>query len=424
MPGTSRLYLVVVMFLFTMSSPLLAAESLTWQQCVSETRVAHPDFASALALLQQAEADQRIMKGGTLPKLSLGLSSQERGVANGGSSSLFSYSLSAQQLLYDGGKISSQVASTKEAIEAARSNYSAVSANLRFGLRSAFAGLLKAQNLAGLTAEIAERRQKNVRLITLRYQGGRENIGSLRQAEADLAQAQFEVSQAERGLVVARRTLSSALGRDLHYQVTVQGAFTASILTSQKPELAVLAKKHPLYQQLDAGRRGAQYEFDVARKAFFPQIYFTSSVGRSSPDRLDFDGVDWNVGATFSLPVYEGGSGGGRVAKAKAVAQQRSAQQKSGYLQILDALEQSWKDFQDARQMVVVHKKFLDAAVERATIATAQYSNGLISFNDWVLIEDNLVSAKKGFLNAGADMLIAEAQWIQSKGGGLDGQEG
>ena len=121
--------------------------------------------------------------------------------------------------------------------------------------------------------------------------------------------------------------------------------------------------------------------------------------------------------------VVEGGSGGGRAAKAQAVARQRNAQQKSGYLQILDVLEQSWKDFQDARQMVVVRKKFLDAAVERATIATAQYSNGLISFNDWVLIEDNLVSAKKGFLNAGADMLIAEAQWIQSKGGGLDGQE-
>jgi len=31
------------------------------------------------------------------------------------------------------------------------------------------------------------------------------------------------------------------------------------------------------------------------------------------------------------------------------------------------------------------------------------------------------VSAKKEFLNAGADMLIAEAQWIQAKGEGFDG---
>ena len=418
----ARVYLALLLFSL-LALPLYGADSLTWQQCVSETREAHPDLASALALLQQAEADTRITKGGIFPKLSLGLSSQERGVANAGSSSLFSYSLSAQQLLFDGGKTSSQVAGSKEAIKAAQNNYSAVSANVRFALRSAFTALLKAQNLVGLTVEIAERRQKNVRLITLRYQGGRENIGSLRQAEADLAQATFEVAQAERGLVLARTTLASALGRDLRQPVTVKGAFTASFLTSQKPELAPLAKKHPLYLQLDASSRAAQYEFDAARHAFFPQLYLTSSVGRSTPDRWDFDGVDWSTGVTLSLPIYEGGSGGGRAAKAQAVARQRNAQQKSGYLQILDVLEQSWKDFQDARQMVVVRKKFLDAAVERATIATAQYSNGLISFNDWVLIEDNLVSAKKGFLNAGADMLIAEAQWIQSKGGGLDGQE-
>jgi len=420
----SKIALLLALFYSAIAfSPLYAVESLTWQECVIETRKAHPDLASALALLQQAETDKRIMGGGALPKLSLGLSSQERGVANAGTSSLFAYSLSAQQLLYDGSKISSQVASTREAIKAAQNNYSAVSANVRFALRSAFTALLKAQNLVGLTGEIAERRQKNVRLITLRYQGGRENIGSLRQAEADLAQATFEVAQAERGLELARTALASALGRDLHYPITAKGTFTSSILLSQKPDFVPLAKNHPLYQQLDAGSRAAQYDLDAARNAFSPQLYLTSSVGRSTPDHWVFNGVDWSAGVTLSLPIYEGGSGGGRVAKAKAVAQQRNAQQKSGYLQIFDVMEQSWKDFQDARQMVVVRKKFLDAAVERATIATAQYSNGLISFNDWVVIEDKLVSTKKEYLNAGAGMLIAEAQWIQSKGGGLDGQE-
>ncbi len=100
---------------------------------------------------------------------------------------------------------------------------------------------------------------------------------------------------------------------------------------------------------------------------------------------------------------------------------QQNAEEKSGYLQLFDILEQSWKSFQDARQMVVVKKKFLDAAMERSSIANAQYSNGLIPFNEWVIIENNLVNAKKEFLNAGADLLIAEAQWIQAKGEGLDG---
>ena len=83
-------------------------------------------------------------------------------------------------------------------------------------------------------------------------------------------------------------------------------------------------------------------------------------------------------------------------------------------------LEETWKDFQDAIDTVLVKSKFLEAAKERARIASAQYSQGLITFDDWIIIEDNLVSAKKNYLDAQANLLIYEANWIQAKGGTLE----
>ena len=422
----SKITLFVAIFFFAAFSPLHAEESVSWEQCVSEAVKAHPDLYSALAVLQQAEADKRITTGALLPQLSVGVNSSESGTIGkgmGGSSAALSYSLSAQQLLYDGQKTSNQVASNAEAIKAAQQNYNADSANVRFALRSAFTQLLKAQDLVGLAGEIAARRQNNVRLISLRYQGGREHIGSLRQAEADLAQSQFEVSQAKRGLVLAQTTLASALGRDTHEALRVRGAFKASDLTDAKPNLAQLAKNHPLFQQLDTKSKAARFDLDASRSAFSPQLYLTSSVGRGAYNRLPTDAVDWSAGVTLSVPIYEGGSGRARVAKARAFLSQQNAQEKSGYLQLYNTLEQCWKSFQDARQMVVVQNKQLLAATERSTIANAQYSNGLVTFNEWVIIENNLVNAKKNYLNAEADMLIAEAQWIQAKGGALEGQQ-
>ncbi len=390
---------------------------------MKETKLAHPDLVSALALLQQAEADKLVAAGAGRPQLSFAAYAQERGASGSASSSLFSTALSAQQLLYDGRKTSRQIESNKEMIKAAQYNYQNVSANLRFALRSTFTDLLKAQHLVGLTREIAERRQKNARLINLRYQGGRENIGSLRQAEADVAQAQFEVAQAERTLQLTQTALALVLGRDSSQPLNVQGQFILSNFLTRKPDMTLLTKQHPLVQQLSAQTKAAQYNVDVAQSAFSPQLSLTSSVGGNSPDRFTVDALDWSAGVTLSVPIYEGGSGNARVAKARAVLNQQKAQEKSSYLQLVHELEERWKNLQDSQQQVAVRKKFLDAAVERATIATAQYSNGLISFNDWVMIEDNLVSAKKEFLNAGAALLIAEAQWIQSKGGGLDAQE-
>ena len=419
----TKIYLLLLFFFFVTASSLHAGELLTWEQCVSEAQQAHPDLYSALAILQQAEADKQITGGAMLPQLSSTVNSLQNGTTVSSSSSALSYSLNAQQLLYDGHKTSSQVASNTEAIKAAQYNYNAVSANLRFALRSAFTQLLKAQDLVGLTVEIADRRKNNVRLISLRYQGGREHIGSLRQAEADLAQAQFEVSQAKRGLVLAQTTLASALGRDTHKPLKVHGLLQVSDMTEGKPDLAQLAKNNPLFQQLGSKSKAARFDLDVANSAFSPQLYLTSSVGRIAYDRLPVDAVNWSAGVTVSVPIYEGGSGRARVAKARAFLSQQNAQEKSEYLLLFNALEQSWKSFQDARQSVVVQKKQLEAAVERSTIANAQYSNGLVTFNDWVIIENNLVSAKKNLLNAEADMLIAEAQWIQSKGGTLEGQQ-
>ncbi len=420
MKATINMFLAVLFF--ASASPLQADDSLTWEQCASEAKRAHPDLYTALALLQQAEADKQVTGGSRLPQLSLSVSSLKNGTSGLGSSSLSSYALSAQQLIYDGGKTSNQIASNTEAIKAAQYNYDAVSANVRFALRSAFTQLLKAQELVGLAGEIATRRQNNVRLISLRYQGGREHIGSLRQAEADLAQSQFEVSQAKRGLVLAETTLASALGRDTHQPLRVQGAFKVSDLTERKPDLAQLAKNNPLFQQLDTKSKAARFDLDASRSAFSPQLYLTSSIGRGSYDRLPTDAVDWSAGVTVSVPIYQGGSGRARVAKASAVLSQQNAQEKSGFLQLFNALEQSWKSFQDARQAVLVQNKQLLAANERSKIANAQYSNGLVTFNDWVIIENNLVNAKKDYLNAEAEMLLAEAQWIQSKGGALEGQ--
>ena len=417
-----KIYLFLALFFLSFASPLHAEEPLTWQQCISEAKEAHPDLSSALAILQQAEADKRINRGSLLPQISAGLSGKEGGTTNGTSGYSTGYSLSAQQLLYDGQKSSRQVLSSEEAIKAAQYNYKAVSADLRFALRSAFTELLKAQDLVGLAGEIAKRRQKNLRLISLRYKGGREHLGSLRQAEADKAQADFELSRAERGLLLARTKLASALGGGNHPNISVQGDFTVRELPAAKPDFAELAKNNPLFQQLDARSKGARYDLDAAKSAFSPQLYLTSSVGRNGYDRMPTDALDWNAGVTVAVPIYGGGSGNARVSKAMAVVSQLNAQEKSGYLQLLDSIEGCWKDFVDAQQMVSVQKKFLDAAVERSTIASSQYSNGLITFNDWVIIEDNLVNAKKSFLNAGADLLIAEAKWIQAKGGGVDSE--
>jgi outer membrane protein TolC len=86
-------------------------------------------------------------------------------------------------------------------------------------------------------------------------------------------------------------------------------------------------------------------------------------------------------------------------------------------------LKNTWSGYKDASENLQVQKKSLDAYKERAMIADTQYTTGLITFNDWTIIQDGLVSAQKSYLNAQANLLISEAAWIQAKGGTLEDEK-
>jgi len=174
------------------------------------------------------------------------------------------------------------------------------------------------------------------------------------------------------------------------------GHFIALEPDAPTPDFMALAASSPLVRRLEARTRASEYALGAARSAFSPELSLSSSIGRSAVDDWNPDESEWRAGLDLVVPIYEGGSGRAGVARARAVVSREEADLKSGLHGMLDLLEERWKLYMDARQYVAVRKKFLEAAVERAAIANAQYSNGLISFDDWVIIEDSLVSAKKG----------------------------
>ena len=129
---------------------------------------------------------------------------------------------------------------------------------------------------------------------------------------------------------------------------------------------------------------------------------------------------DWSVGVTLTLPIFEGGRRWADVSKARAVLNQAKADERSGRDGVLLALEQAWITWQNAVDTVAVQKQVLQATDEREKIARVEYTNGLITFDNWTIIEDNFAQAQTSLLSAQANAFTAEAQWIQAQGGTLD----
>ncbi len=416
-----KIYIAIAALLLT-ANFVHAGEILTWEECVREAKRNHPDLISAAEEVKQAKADLDIDISAMVPDITSAASAKRGKSASGKTKDSYAHSITGQQLIFDGFETSSEVSNALKTLHAQEYNYNVTSSNVRLNLRSAFTGLLKAQELISLTEQIAERRKQNLDLVKLRYEAGREHKGSLLTAEADLAQAEFEVTQAQRSITLAQRELSKELGLDKMKLWKVKGEFSVEEGYNLKPALEDLALATPFLNELIAKKEAARYNLQSAQSDFFPKVYLDASLGRSGTSVLP-RGKQWSAGMSMSFPLFEGGSRITGVTKARSQFEQAKADERSGRDSVLVTLETTWKDLQDAIATVEVKKKFLEAAEERAKITTAQYESGLTSFDDWIIIEDNFVSAEKNYLTAQANMLSTEAYWIQAIGGTLEYDE-
>lgn len=391
-----------------------AVEVLSWEDCVREAAKNHPDLVSAQENIKAKESAKAITASGFYPQVSSDVSAS---TSKSGSQTTdtYGYGVSASQLVFDGFKTSASVKAGAENIKAARYTFQFTSSEVRLRLRTAFINLWNAQELLKITQEISKIRRDNLILISLRYESGLEHKGALLTAEANVAQANFEVSQAERNLAVAQQDLVREVGRTSFSAVRVSQDLTLDEVEKEKPDFEKLAQAHPSFKQLVAQKAVAALSIDAARAEFFPTVTASTAVDKSGA-RWPAEEGRWNTGVSLSLPLFEGGKRLAQVSQAKALYNKAQADERSGKDSLVMTLEQAWASLQDATELVSVREKFLEATQARARIAESQYSLGLVQFDSWTIIEDDLVSAKKTYLNAQTGALLAQADWIQAKG--------
>ena len=156
----------------------------------------------------------------------------------------------------------------------------------------------------------------------------------------------------------------------------------------------------------------------VARSNYFPSLSLTGSVGRSSPEFFPKNDR-WSLGAAITIPLFDGGKDYSAVQNA-SFTQSSSLQQKVAVNQTqVESLRQAYQTFVQAIQKLQVDESFRKAATARSEIARSQYNNGLISFNDWDVIENDLITRQKNYVQSEKARVLSEAAWNQARGEGV-----
>lgn len=442
----NKVFAITSVCFLVLPAILSAQEGFTWNDCVSMTRTNNPELKSSMELITQSRANSGIARSGYLPQISAGLKlnatqqlikTRDNNPNTSATQLLldsinekkwnytksYTYGISGRQLLFDSMRTVYDIKASESMIDDSRLQYMTTSSQVRLNLRVAFVQLLKSQESIAISKEISKRWKKNLDLVRMRYQAGREHKGSLLNAEANLAQAEYELLQAERDITIARINLLKIIGLPQYRPIQVDGPLSGIISDRKKPDIKDIVQSHPLLLRMKKQRESAAFTEKSKISSFLPVITAVGSVEKNASRYSSglftngkTSGINISGGIEVTMPLTTGGNNYYNLIKAKSQERKLKADETVARQQVILDLEQKWNEWQNGIDRVSVQRKFLRAAEERSRIAEAQYSIGLVLFDNWIIIEDQLAKLKKSYLDARASEMIAEAHWLQAKG--------
>jgi outer membrane protein TolC len=391
---------------------LLAGDifALTWPEAVALLKANNNELRSAQKQLESSSWAYRRSYSALLPQLSANLSAGSTSVATLAATSSYSYGLSASLDLFN----SSDYYALRSAYadyQFNQANYDLSEASVLSEGRSAFISLLIAEASVDLQQKIVARRAENSRLIELRYNSGNEDKGNLLSTRADEAGARYNLSSAERSQRLAVLNLSQLLGQSV---ASVEEPLVFSSVA--KPDYEELLVDSPAYRSAKYQLAGSEILQQSTLSEFLPSVTLNGSLrksGDSWPPGTESNSLSVNV----SLPLFPGGSNlidqvVNNIKLDKAREDFTKSVKAARY-----SITSAYEALADALEALEAGKTQLAAANERSNIAQEKYINGLMTYDDWYVIENNYIAAQSNLLNLQRNVLTADAAWQKSYGG-------
>jgi outer membrane protein TolC len=393
-------------------------KTVAWAALVRQTLANNPDLREARANVESKARSRDIAFGDYLPAVDGGVhKSASRTTASSPTSDRLNLDISARQSLFDGLGTTGKWLGSRKDLEAARFAYDEMSADICHRLRTSYINVIRLEKLSETNRLISERRKQNAEMVRLRYEAGRENLGSALRAEAIAEQAAFDVRQTERQLEKEALRLARESGGEFVLPLRADDDLEKMTKFVKLPEedYAGLADETPAVLRLLKVAESAKAEIMSAQSSVWPQVDGTYEYGYSG-DRTSNLKDQSSIGISVTAPFFEGGKNVAAIRKAKADYDAAENAVRSARDETVAQLAAARAPFIDAVEVVQVRKKFLEAARERAEIIRTEYATGLVNFLDFDTAEQENANAEKDYVESLANVFIQQSQWEKIRG--------
>ncbi len=327
----------------------------------------------------------------------------------------WSADLTAQQLLWSGGKVGAALKTAKAANRSAHASEQETASDLTYQVRQAYYDAVYAGRLVEIAeSSLAQARAHLGQVRSGRREGSRSEYEALR-AEVDAANQEPPVVAARNGLDLARLALKRLVNVPLEQPVALVTPLaspdgTVPVVT----DLSTAIDHRPALAAAEFEVEARRQAVKVYRGQHWPDLYVSSTISQQAfppelwPRRNEFR-RNWDATVRLEVPIFSGLRTEGQVAQARA--QYETARASRDRLQESAAIEavQARAELERALSALMARRETVRQAQRAWELAGVRFTNGL---STQVEVSDSrlqLQSAEVNEVQATRDYLVAIA---------------
>ncbi|ROL59885.1 TolC family protein [Bacteroidetes/Chlorobi group bacterium MS-B_bin-24] len=341
----------------------------------------------------------------------------------------YNMSLSLNYNLFDGFNREAQYNSAKEKLNSAFSSYSQTISEIEIGVYRAYINALRLTKILEARRKDFELGQKELERVRALFEAGSIPITNVLSQEAELANKEILIIQAENDLKNAKAVLLSSMGMepDINIEISEKDIpleYSEEEITQFRSQFVVLEKVLPkvlsnrkdllaLEQQITA----SQANLTIARANYFPTLSAYGGWSWANNEFNKFSELGRSfVGLALRVPIFENFKTNYQIELAKAQIVELETQKLQLVQNIKSQLIQAINNLDAAEKQLSATKKSVEAAEKNFQSARERYNVGSASVTDYLLANNLLVNAQINQINAIYGYYLAQKELLYTIG--------
>ncbi|MGC8595343.1 MAG: TolC family protein [Candidatus Kryptoniota bacterium] len=400
------------------------SDTLTLEQCLDIALKNNPQIKLAEGAFESSESSLMLSRSALLPQISGQASGTKNAgtflfgpIARPGAFENYSAGFQAQQLIFDFGKTISRVKASSDIVEASREDLRSVRQDVALNTNIAYFNYLQAVRIAKVQEEALEQAKQHLKRAEAFYHAGTAPQFDVAKAEVDVANSKVNLINAKNQIKISRIQLENVLGKKLP-----EGAVLKDVLEVPQAEISTeealqeAIKNRPSLLASQAMVKASRSLLTSAWTSNFPTI---SLAGGYKWTGFNLSGPlynSWNVGVSFSIPIFAGWSIQAGIDQAKANLKSAEASNELAMQQLYLDVQQQEFALEEAKEAIDASQKLVDNAEIALKLAEGRYNSGVGSAIEVTDAELTLSNARIAYIQSLYNYRVAYARLRHAMG--------